>query len=125
MRFVWLAGVAGISAVVTIARPDAVDAIYQRLYPSDPAQRRALDQCFLENHRFDRFDPADREACFRHNSPPSQSAAAASPEQRAASAVNFVDQWRAAGQGHLPRNDIRAEQRDARYLQMQMIPSSR
>jgi len=91
-----------------------VGAIYQQLYPSDPAQRRALDQCFLEDHRFDRFDPIARDACYRHNSPAHQTGAAAGPERGLAPPANFVDQWRAAGQGHLPKNDIRAEQRSGR-----------
>src|SRR5712692_2591118 len=84
MRLLWLAGLAGILVAVAIARPDAVGAIYQQIYPRDPAHY--------------------------------QSAAAAGPEPRVTAAPNFVDQWRAAGQGHLQHNDIRAEQRGERYL---------
>jgi hypothetical protein len=116
MRLLWLAGLAGILVVVATARPDAVGAIYQQIYPSDPALRRALDQCSLENRAFDRLDPAAREACYRHNPAHYKSAAAAGPEPRVTAAPNFVDQWRAAGQGRLPHNDIRAEQRGERYL---------
>jgi len=116
MRLSWLAGLAGILVAVAIARPDAVGAIYQQIYPSDPALRRALDQCSLENRAFDRLDPAARDACYRRNPAHHQSAAAAGPEPRMTAAPNFVDQWRAAGQGHLQRNDIRSEQRGERYL---------
>ncbi len=96
MRLSWLAGLAGILVAVAIARPDAVGAIYQQIYPSDPALRRALDQCSLENRAFDRLDPAARDACYRRNPVHYQSAAAAGPEPRI--------------------NDIRAEQRGERYL---------
>jgi hypothetical protein len=116
MRLPWVAGLTIIAATVAIARPDLVSGLYQQLYPSDPAQRRALDQCFLENQNFDRFDPAARAACYRHNLPSYQSAAA-DPASGLAAPVNFVDQWRADGQGHLPQNDIRAEQRTRQYLQ--------
>jgi len=112
MRLVWFAGLVGLASAVAIARPDAVDRIYQHLYPSDPMQRLALDHCSLENRGFDRSDPAAREACYRRGAAVSSAGA----EQRAMAPVNFVDQWRAAGLGHLPPNDIRAEQRDARYL---------
>jgi len=99
-----------------MARPAAVWAIYQEIYPSDPAQRRALDECFLEDSRFDRLDPAAREACYRHNSAALEPAAGASdsaPGRRAPS-ENFVDRWRAAGQGHMSQNDIRAAQQNER-----------
>jgi len=125
MRLLWFAGLAGILAAVAIARPDAVAAIYQQIYPSDPALRRALDQCSLENRAFDRLDPAAREACYRRNPAHYQSAAAAGPEPRVTAAPNFVDQWRAAGQGHLQRNDIRAEQRGDRYLGALLVGPSR
>src|SRR5438067_949670 len=80
-------------------------------YASDPAQRRALDNCALEIPAFDRLDSAARELCYQHsaNGRPA-------PENRPIASVNFVDQWQAAGQGRLQRDDIRAGMRDQRYL---------
>src|SRR5260370_843296 len=83
------AGIAGILVAVAIAGPGGVGAISQQIYPSDPALRRALDQCSLENRGFDRLDPAAREACYRRNPVHHQSAAAAGPEPRITAAPNF------------------------------------
>jgi hypothetical protein len=110
MKLAWLAGVVGIASVVAIMRPDAVGALYEQIYPSDPVQRRALNECFTQDPTFNRLDAAAREACYRHSAMANQAASlAAAP--RSAPVDNFVDRWRAAGQGRLPQNDIRAEQR--------------
>ena len=111
MRLSWFAALIGIASIAAIVRPDAVAAFYQELYPSDPGMRHALDECFTQDPQFDRLDPAARSACYRHMMPLAADDAAA-PHPRASS--NFVDLWRAAGQGHLPQNDIRAEERDKR-----------
>jgi hypothetical protein len=116
MRLGWVVGLVGISVGVAMARPAAVWAIYQQICPSDPAQRRALAECFLEDNRFDRLDPVAREACYRHNSValgPAAGAADSAPGWRASS-ENFVDRWRAAGEGHMSQNDIRAVQHSER-----------
>jgi hypothetical protein len=114
MKLGWVAGLLGIAAVVTIARPDAVNALYQQIYPSDPAQRWALHQCAMVDPGFNRLDPAARDACYRQNPAVYRSAAAAGVDRPAIAAPNFVDQWREAGQGHLSKNDIRTEQRSVR-----------
>lgn len=107
MRLGWFAALVGIASLVAIVRPDAVGALYQQLYPSDPEMRRALNECFTLDPQFNRLDPAARQACYRHMLP-SAAKEAAAPHPPAAS--NFVDLWRASGRGHLPQNDIRAEE---------------
>jgi hypothetical protein len=108
MRLGWFAALIGIASLAAIVRPDAVAALYQQLYPSDPEMRQALNECFTLDPQFNRLDPAARQACYRHMLP----VAAAAPHSPARG--NFVDLWRAAGQGHLPQNDIRAEQQNRR-----------
>jgi hypothetical protein len=115
MRLVLLAGIAGIMVVFAAGgRPAAVWETLQQIYPSDPAQRQALDQCFLEDHRFDRLDRTAREACYRRNAA-TGATAAPDPTIRIPANSNFVDLWRAAGQGRLPRHDLRFEEQMARY----------
>jgi hypothetical protein len=111
MRLGWFATLVGIASLVAIVRPDAVGALYQQLYPSNPEMRQALNECFTLDPQFNRLDPAARRACYRHLLP-AAAAGAAVPQWRAAG--NFVDLWRAAGQGHLPQNDIRAEEQSGR-----------
>ena len=111
MRLGWFAAFIGTASLVAIIRPDAVGALYQQLYPSDPEMRQALNECFTSDPQFNRLDPAARRACYRHMLPAAATRATA-PDRPAAS--NFVDLWRAAGQGHLLQNDIRAEQESRR-----------
>jgi hypothetical protein len=91
---------------LAMKNPGAVWAFYDDIYPSDPAKRQALDLCFVENHQFNRLDASERNACYQHmllrlgDLTPS-----GSPIGQPA--VNFVDLQRAAGEGSLPRNDIR------------------
>ena len=110
MRLGWFAGLVGVASMVAIVRPDVVSALYQQLYPSDPEMRQALNECFTLDPQFNRLDPGARQACYRHMLP---AAADAAPPDRPAPS-NFVDLWRAAGQGHLPQNDIRAEEQSRR-----------
>lgn len=111
MKLPWAAGLVGIAAAIVIARPDAVWTLYDQTYPSNPAQRQALDACFIEDGSFNRLDSAARETCYNRKLAFAQ-AAAVTGRQRPGAAYNFVDRWREAGQGHLARNDIRAEQRN-------------
>ncbi len=116
MRLVWVVGLVGISVGIAMARPKAVWAIYQQVYPSNPAQRQALAECFLADNRFDRLDPSARAACYRHYLPAHEPIAEASDsaQGRRTPPENFVDLWRAAGEGHMSQNDIRAEQQGER-----------
>jgi hypothetical protein len=85
--------------------PGAVKAFYEDIYPSDPAKREALELCFVRDHKFNRLDSDQRDACYRTMLASRGEVAAQSPD--AQSAPNFVDLQRAAGRGSLPRNDIR------------------
>ncbi len=82
---------------------------YHELFPSNPAQRWALHECFTENHRFDPLNPGEREACFKQNLSQLHTVAVAMPRVRPPQR-NFVDLWRAAGQRRVAPNDIRALQ---------------
>jgi hypothetical protein len=116
MRIVFLAGIAGMMAVSAAGtRPAAVWETLQQLYPSDPTQRQALDQCFMEDHRFDRLDRAAREGCYRRSAAARNAAAPGPASPSRATSSNFVDLWRASGQGRLPRHDVRFEEQMARY----------
>lgn len=115
MRLVAIAGAAGIVAAFAVGvGPAAVWETLQQIYPNDPMQRQALDHCFMEDHRFDRFDRAAREACYRRNAA-ARGATASDPAIRIRANSNFVDLWRAAGQGQMPRHDVRFEEQMARY----------
>jgi hypothetical protein len=115
MRIVILAGIAGIMAASAAgSHPAAVWETLQQIYPSNSLQRQALDQCFMEDHRFDRLDHAAREACYRRNGA-ARGAAAPEPASRIRANANFVDLWRAAGQGPMPRHDVRFEEQMVRY----------
>jgi hypothetical protein len=111
MRLAWFTALIAIASTAAIIRPDAVAALYQELYPSDPQMRQALNECFALDPQFNRLDPAARTACYRHMLPSAAQRGAAPPRPAPS---NFVDRWRAAGQGHLPQNDIRAEQQSRR-----------
>ena len=115
MRVVLLAGIAGIMiASAAGGNPAAVWDALQHIYPSDPMQRQALDQCFMEDHRFDRLDRVAREACYRRNAA-AKAALGPDPAIQIRANSNFVDLWRSAGQGRLPRHDIRFEEQMARF----------
>ncbi len=105
-RLVTVSVVAGAGALAII-NPGAVKAFYEDLYPGDPAKRQALELCFMQDHKFNRLDSGEREACYHRMLQPLgelPAAAAGTPERPQA---NIVDLERAAGQGSLPRNDIR------------------
>ena len=72
---------------------------YDLLFPSDPIKRQALQQCFAEDHRFNPLNQSSQEKCFEART----AAAVKTPIVQA----NFVDLWKAHGQGPVPGNDIR------------------
>ena len=72
-----------------------VGANFDAIWPREPAIRAALQECFLENHRFDPLDGAARTTCLRSHAAPTVNAA------------NAVDLWHAQGQGLLRGDDIR------------------
>jgi hypothetical protein len=118
MRIVLLAGIVGVMVVSAAGGdPGAVWQTLQQIYPSDPMQRQALDQCFMEDHRFDRLDRGAREACYRRNAA-AKAAPGPDPMNQIRANGNFVDLWRSAGQGRLPRHDVRFEEQMARYYHL-------
>lgn len=120
MKVILLAGLIAVAIGAAAGiRPDAVWGYYRELFPSNPAQRSALDQCFAQDPHFDRLDPTARAACYAHNAL-AVAGSANDPARRPAAPGNaapgnFVDLWRAAGQGPLPQNDIRAAEQVERY----------
>jgi hypothetical protein len=38
---------------------------FDQILPNDPAERDALHECFLENHRFDPLNSGARDECLR------------------------------------------------------------
>ena len=81
--------------------PGVVKAFYHGIYPSDPAKREALDMCFMENHKFNRLDAGERDACYKRMLQPLGEVTTSEPPN-----VNAIDLQRAAAEGSMPRNDI-------------------
>lgn len=114
MRFIAIAGLAGLSiAIASGVNPVTLWQTFQQLYPSDPAERQALDECFTQDPQLNRFDAASRDACLRRMLP--AMAANDAAEHQSQQAGNFVDLWRASGQGTMQQNDIRNEEQNDRY----------
>lgn len=106
-RVAMLLIVAGIGGFAVL-HPEVVRAYYQDIYPSDPAKRQALDLCFMQDHKFNRLDSGEREACYRHilYAVGETSAAVAVPD------ANPIDLRRDAALGHLQRNDVRRQEQN-------------
>jgi hypothetical protein len=112
MRVAWIIGLAGLSIGVAVAHPGTIRNLMQAIYPTDPALRRALDQCALEDSGFNRLDPEARNACYRWLLPTIEPEAAGT--RHPTPPANFVDLWRAAGWGHISGNDVRGQQQTER-----------
>ncbi|MBV9828132.1 MAG: hypothetical protein JO001_21065 [Alphaproteobacteria bacterium] len=104
-----------------IVQPASLWTTYRELYPSDPLQRQALNDCFTEDAQFNRLDPNAREACYRHSVAAFQINGPNPPVKP----PNFVDLSRAAGAGSLPQNDVRAEQANERFTHQTATPRLR
>ena len=87
-----------------VMNPGMVKAFYEGIYPSDPAKRQALELCFTQDHKFNRLESGEREACYQRMLQPGDVASTGRPAE---SSVNLVDLQHAAGAGNMPRNDIR------------------
>jgi len=85
--------------------PGVVRAFYEDIYPSDPAKREALELCFVRDHKFNRLDPDQRDACYRTMLVSRGEVTVQSPGVQPT--ANSIDLQRAAGMGSVPRNDIR------------------
>ena len=118
MRIFSMAGLLGLAAASAFAatHPDRVRDFYETLYPSDPYKREALELCFARDHAFNRADPEAREACYRQVlAGPVPVSARELPPPRV-NEPNFIDLYRAQGQGHAPKDDVRYQQQNDRYL---------
>jgi hypothetical protein len=104
-RWVMMLAVVGTGGFV-VTNLGMVKTFYEALYPGDPAKRHALELCFMQDHKFNRLDPGEREACYHRmlSSLGEIPAAGTAAEQPTA---NLVDLQRSAGAGGAPRNDIR------------------
>lgn len=111
---------AGAIAAGVVGEPHVAHlyALYQAVYPSDPARRHALDLCILRDPTFDRLDRTQRDDCYREELGSLPDSAAQNAKQ-----LSFIDRWRASGEGHLPANDIRSQELDDSYLNIN--PSQR
>lgn len=96
------------AAGFAVLHPGAVRALYEGVYPGDPAKREALDLCFMQDHKFDRLDSSERDDCYRRMLYPLGDVAAGAPATPPA--ANIVDLERAAGAGDMPRNDVRRQE---------------
>jgi len=105
VRRLFFTGVIIAASGVAAVHPGAIRSFYNDVYSTDPAKREALEVCFMQDHKFNRLDSDAREACYRR----AMVASEASSREGAAKhvAVNPVDLRRAAGEGSLPRNDVR------------------
>jgi hypothetical protein len=126
MKILLLSGLIGAAIGGAVVRPaavtdligaaDTVVDLYDSVFPSDPLKREALDLCFRQNHGFNRLVTAERQSCYAAVLPTQQAAAQGGIRNLGLHAANFVDLWQAAGQGHMPKNDIRAQQHAAQVF---------
>src|SRR5436190_24107561 len=79
MKGFWFLIVLAVTAGVAVAHPDAVQELYDLLYPGDPVKREALEQCFMADYKFNRLNPIEREACYKQKLAPPPVAAAVAP----------------------------------------------
>jgi hypothetical protein len=103
-RGMMLLAVVGAGAFAAM-NPNVVKGFYEDLYPGDPARRQTLELCFMQDHKFNRLDADQREACYQRmlsslGEIPTVGTAAERPT------ANLVDLQRSAGAGSVPRNDI-------------------
>lgn len=113
VRRVLFTTVVVIAGGVAALHSKAIGSLYHDLYPSDPAERQALELCFAQDHQFDRLDAGERENCYRRVLVPAAMQAGLVPAP-----VNLVDLRRASVSGSMPRNDVRRieQTQDALHL---------
>jgi len=113
-RFLF-AAVIMVGGGVAAVYPEAIRSFYLDVYPSDPAKRQALELCFLQDHKFNRLDADEREACYRHALMPTDAADSALPVQPAA---NEIDLRRSAAVGSMPLDDVRRHEETQNTLHL-------
>jgi len=102
IRRLLVAGVVVAAGGFAAMNPGVVKAFYRDIYPDDPARRQALELCFMQDHKFNRLDTGEREACYKRML--MLVGAVSSSDQ--GNTINPIDLERAAAQGSVPRNDI-------------------
>ena len=112
-----------IGAGVAMTHPEVVDGMVDEFLEQfnfgDPTKQHALNECFFADHKFNRLDPAERDACYRQHATETAEAAvvpAPMPPPPHLPQVNQMDLRRSAGLGRMPNNDIRAQQQTDRYI---------
>jgi hypothetical protein len=105
-RLLFVAIVAFAGGVASV-HPEVIENFCENIFPSDAAKRQALDLCFLQDHKFNRLDADEREACYHRNLTATARETTLAVASPAPIEPNAVDMRRAAGEGHMPRNDVR------------------
>jgi hypothetical protein len=117
MKSLVISGLVGAIIGVAVMRPDGVARFYNQVFPVDAAKEQALSLCFHQNHDFDRLASDQRAACYAEFLPTADAGASEPTESELGlQKANFVDLWRDAGQGAMPKNDIRAQEQTARVI---------
>jgi hypothetical protein len=117
MKSLVISGLVGAIVGVAVMRPDTIARFYDQVFPVSAAKEQALTLCFHQNHDFDRLAADQRAACYAQFLPAEAEdagAPAATDSSIGLQKANFVDLWRDAGQGAMPKNDIRAQEETAR-----------
>ena len=75
----------------------------------------------MEDYKFDRLNPIEREACYRRKLAPPPVAAAVVPPSNSAAALPANRRTRSIcgappAQGRMPQNDVRFQEQMERYL---------
>jgi hypothetical protein len=53
-----------IALIASAVDVDAIVAHWHAVYPSNPAQKAALQRCYTENHQFNRMSAEARRDCY-------------------------------------------------------------
>jgi hypothetical protein len=102
------------AGVVGITQHDEIAGQWAAMFPADPARQAALTRCFEEDHLFNRFSAEARAGCYQRWLEVTNLPTGVVPAITVI-APNAVDQARSAGQGRLPKNDIRNQDAIDRY----------
>jgi hypothetical protein len=64
MKRPWLFGFLIVLLIVGLIEHDLLIKHWSAMFPSDPAQKTALQLCYIEDREFNRLSPASRTACY-------------------------------------------------------------
>jgi hypothetical protein len=103
------------AGVIGITQHDVVADQWAAMFPDNPARQAALTKCFEEDKLFNRFSSEARAACYQKWLDVTDQPGGAPPSGIMVVAPNAIDQARAAGAGHMPKNDVRNLDANERY----------